>query len=109
MSNASLQHPILVAGDYNHDQRRMDDSAKEWGLIRSTAKTRGNVRLDTIYANGDLKHEKTFARGTSDHLILQVNITWRNLKKKFATGLNQKIQVQVGNRNPGPSSGLIPN
>jgi pterin-4a-carbinolamine dehydratase len=104
MSNARLQ-PILITGDYNHDQRRMDDSAKEWGLTRSTAKTRRNVRLDTIYANGDLNQETTFERGTSDHRILQVNITWRNFKIKFTNpnpkpNPNPMNQTQDTNLNP---------
>jgi hypothetical protein len=76
----------------------MDDSAKEWGFIRSTAKTRENVRLDTIYANGDLKQEETFERGTSDHRILQVNITWKNFKNKF-TNLNNKKNQHSNNNN----------
>jgi hypothetical protein len=80
----------------------MDDSAKEWGFTRSTAKTRGNVRLDTIYANGDLHQEETFERGTSDHRILQVNITWNNLKIKFARQ-NPNNQNPNQNQNPNPN------
>jgi hypothetical protein len=60
----------------------MDGSAKDWGLTRSTAKTRENKRLDTIYANASLDMEVTYKRGTSDHQILQVNATWKNFKTK---------------------------
>jgi endonuclease/exonuclease/phosphatase (EEP) superfamily protein YafD len=75
MSNTETT-PTLIAGDFNNDTRRIDELAQEWGFKHSKAKTRGNNRIDVIYANGDINQEMTFERGTSDHRILHANVSW---------------------------------
>jgi hypothetical protein len=75
MANAKTT-PMVLAGDYNEDIKKLDRFASEEGYKRSDLPTRFNKRLDCIYANGTVLKERTYRRGTSDHVLLEVELLW---------------------------------
>lgn len=48
---------IVIAGDFNHDVRKMDGLAKRNSYNRTKVKTRLEQRLDCIYSNQEIKCE----------------------------------------------------
>jgi hypothetical protein len=67
---------MVLAGDYNGDIKKLDRFASEESFKHSDLPTRFDNRLDCVYTNGKVLKQRTYKRGTSDHVLLEVEILW---------------------------------